>query len=293
MNKSFYFGNVKFTLDVSCEIEVHEKIKEFLDPVTDIMKTVIYHVKFTEELEPVELQYLTQIDYPPHIIGNTKNGECRIYRDVLRRQPLAMYREICIDEVELTFYKECPEIWQVTLDDINYMAIERQLIHAGTLILHSSFIAADGGAILFTAPSGTGKSTQAELWERYGGAIVMNGDRALLVKTSKGWRVAGCPFSGSSGISHNGLYQLRALVMIHQACENESTIVSDSVAFRRTYPEIVRNYWNREYENSVVELLGEFLSSTVKIVLGCNMEESAVRCLEKIIVAGEKKNEDN
>ena len=51
----------------------------------------------------------------------------------------------------------------------------------GMLVLHSAYIVTSAGeAILFSGPSGVGKSTQAALWERCAGARVVNGDRALV-----------------------------------------------------------------------------------------------------------------
>ena len=41
-----------------------------------------------------------------------------------------------------------------------------KLLQRSAVILHASYIDWDGSAILFTGPSGTGKSTQAELWEQ-------------------------------------------------------------------------------------------------------------------------------
>lgn len=283
MNSSFYIGNVEFILEAPCTMIFHNELEQFLKPVMDIIRVVRYHVRFMEGPRPLSFHYVTQIDYPPHIIGNTENGECRIYRDVFHGQPVAMYREINKDDIELVFYKSCPEKWEVELNDLNFMAIERQMIQAEAMILHSSFIVVNEEAILFTAPSGTGKSTQADLWEHFGGATIMNGDRTLLVKTSQGWRAAGFPFSGSSGISRNGAFQIKAVVMIHQAVENEGEVVKSSTAFKRCYPEIVRNYWNAEYEEQVIRLLGELFVSTPGIIFGCNMKKDAVKCLGKIL----------
>ena len=53
--------------------------------------------------------------------------------------------------------------------------------HNHRVILHSSFISRQGEGILFTAPSGTGKSTQADLWKRHEeGVTIINGDRSIL-----------------------------------------------------------------------------------------------------------------
>ena len=53
------------------------------------------------------------------------------------------------------------------------------LADAGMLVLHSSYIVTrQEQGILFSGPSGIGKSTQAALWQRYAGAEIVNGDRA-------------------------------------------------------------------------------------------------------------------
>lgn len=59
----------------------------------------------------------------------------------------------------------------------------------GMLVLHSAYIVTRGGeGILFSGPSGIGKSTQAALWERFAGARTVNGDRALVPARRKNGR---------------------------------------------------------------------------------------------------------
>lgn len=94
---------------------------------------------------------------------------------------------------------------------------ERLVGMAGGAILHSSFIEVGGKAVLFTAPSGTGKSTQAELWRENRGAVVINGDRSVLRIIDSVPCASGLPYSGSSGICLNRTLPLRAIVYIEQA----------------------------------------------------------------------------
>lgn len=76
------------------------------------------------------------------------------------------------------------------------------LADARMLVLHSSYIVTrQGQGILFSGPSGIGKSTQAALWQRYAGAEIVNGDRAL-VRPDTG-TVSGVFYAGTSGISRN------------------------------------------------------------------------------------------
>ena len=69
-----------------------------------------------------------------------------------------------------------------TLMDERYMwstiGLAESLLFLDSLLMHASYIEVDGEAILFTAPCGTGKSTQAELWRKFAGATVINGDKA-------------------------------------------------------------------------------------------------------------------
>ena len=57
-------------------------------------------------------------------------------------------------------------------------ALPQLLLPFSCVLLHASVIEYAGGAVLFSAPSGTGKSTQAALWARHRGAHIRNGDKA-------------------------------------------------------------------------------------------------------------------
>lgn len=78
-------------------------------------------------------------------------------------------------------------------------ALERRMLQKDSFILHSAYIRHRGRAILFSAPSGTGKSTQASLWAQYAGAEIINGDRALLQKVQDCWMARGL-----AGLRHVG-----------------------------------------------------------------------------------------
>lgn len=283
MTKSLYIGNVEFILEADIEIQLADYLKRYFNPLMTIDRTVLCHIKYENYPKPMQMQLLTNIAYPPHIVGKTESGECRIYQDIIDRSLKAMYCEVSPQEVKMTFYGECPEKCIISFDELNYFAIERQMMKAGSLILHSSFIEVNGKAILFTAPSGTGKSTQADLWKEFRGARVLNGDRTLLVRTKEGFKAAGFPFSGSSGIFENKILPISAIVMIRQAerCSGKKEDIVQS--FKRIYPEITRNYWDTEYEDTVIKVLNDLLLEVQTISLDCTMGEDTVECLEKIL----------
>lgn len=121
------------------------------------------------------------------------------------------------------------------------LGTERLVGAAGGAILHSSFIDVGGEAVLFTAPSGTGKSTQAELWREHRGAVVVNGDRSVLRIVDSVPCASGLPYSGSSGICLNRTLPLRAIVYIEQAMENSVTRLHGFAAFRKVWEGVCVN----------------------------------------------------
>ena len=161
--------------------------------------------------------------------------------------------------------------------------IFRMLAEHGGVVLHSSYIITQRGeALLFSAPSGTGKSTQAELWRSYAGAKVINGDRAL-VKAENGVTANGILFSGTSGISENVTAPLRAIVLLRQSEKNEIRSVSGKEAFMRLLPQC--SYYPDEEENLrlVTGLLAEIISAVPVYDFGCVPDESAVSALSEVL----------
>lgn len=161
--------------------------------------------------------------------------------------------------------------------------IFRMLAEHGGVVLHSSYIITQRGeALLFSAPSGTGKSTQAELWRSYAGAKVINGDRAL-VKAENGVTANGILFSGTSGISENITAPLRAIVLLRQSEKNEIRSVSGKEAFMRLLPQC--SYYPYEEENLriVTGILAEIISAVPVYDFGCVPDESAVSALSEVL----------
>ena len=166
---------------------------------------------------------------------------------------------------------------------IEESGIFRMLAEHGGVVLHSSYIITQRGeALLFSAPSGTGKSTQAELWRSYAGARVINGDRAL-VKAENGVTANGILFSGTSGISENVTAPLRAIVLLRQSEKNEIRSVSGKEAFMRLLPQC--SYYPDEEENLriVTGILAEIISAVSVYDFGCVPDESAVSALSEVL----------
>lgn len=100
--------------------------------------------------------------------------------------------------------------------------VTEALFDYDTLLFHGSVIAVDGKAYLFTAKSGTGKSTHTRLWREYLGdrAIMVNDDKPFLKITENGVLACGSPWMGKHGLGSNIQVPLKAICILERGEEN-------------------------------------------------------------------------
>lgn len=155
-------------------------------------------------------------------------------------------------------------------------------IHDGFL-LHAAYIQWEGRAILFTAPSGTGKSTQAQLWCDHMGAELVNGDRAAVRIVDGEVFAFGIPFCGSSQVRRNVKRPLEAIVYLSQAPENSITRLRGVRAFRRVWEGCTVNTWEREDVEKATMTVSEAVSRVPVYHLSCTPDVRAAETLKNIM----------
>ena len=127
--------------------------------------------------------------------------------------------QIVIDES-----KYHPEDWEGLAPElVPYMAsgvqFYAQLLKFDGLMLHSSAVAMDGNAYLFSGPCGRGKSTHTRLWQSAFGeaASVFNDDKPALRRLDTGWFAYGTPWCGKDGINKNEKWPLAGICFLKKA----------------------------------------------------------------------------
>ena len=163
---------------------------------------------------------------------------------------------------------------------LNAIEAEHLIAQNSGFVFHSSYIDVDGKAILFTAPSGTGKSTQAELWRTLRNAEVINGDRSAVRCTNTGSFACGIPFAGSSQICKNRTLPLAAMVYLSQAKETSIRKLRGVEAFRRVWEGVSVNTWDTEDLTAVMDTVSRLVENVPVYYLACTPDESAVLALE-------------
>lgn len=163
------------------------------------------------------------------------------------------------------------------------MALPQLLPHFGALVLHGSFIKVGGKAIIFTAPSGTGKSTQAALWEKHRGAVICNGDKTGLRVKDGVLRAYGLPFCGTSGICCNTSLPAAAIVHLSQAPENTVARLSTIQAIQSVMQNVYADRCVPEEWQQVMNLVLDVVSAVPVYHLACTPDERAVAALEQAL----------
>lgn len=160
-----------------------------------------------------------------------------------------------------------------------YRQIAEKMTERDVLLFHGSVIAVDGEGYLFTAPSGTGKSTHTRLWRQvlpeYGHEVFMvNDDKPLLKFTEDAVYACGTPWDGKHHLSRNCMVPLKGACRLSQAPENEIHRMPKENA----WPVLLQQCYRAKEAShmmTTLRLLDSFLKSVPLYELGCNMEPEA------------------
>ena len=145
------------------------------------------------------------------------------------------------------------------------------------LALHASLVKHGSRAVAFTASSGTGKSTQADLWHEYLGAEIMNGDRALVRRLDGGWRAYGSPWAGSSPYIKNEKAPLAGIVVLRQAPENQIRRLNAAEVMAYLYNNVRLPFWDEGATAASLGTLDALIREIPIFLLECRPDEEAVR----------------
>lgn len=153
-----------------------------------------------------------------------------------------------------------------------------QLVNFEGLMLHSSAVVMDGKAYLFSAPSGTGKSTHTGLWLKEFGnrATILNDDKPALRRIDGEWYAYGTPWSGKHDMSINTRVPLGGICVLRRGEVNKIEPYRGSGAIKDIFEQTPRNN-NEEYVSKLLDLLDKLLCEVPVWRMECNIDPEAAR----------------
>ncbi|MBO7149693.1 MAG: hypothetical protein J6V71_02245 [Clostridia bacterium] len=159
------------------------------------------------------------------------------------------------------------------------------LKNSNGIIFHCSAIMVDGEAYLFTAPSGTGKSTHTRLWREVLGdrAVMINDDKPIVRFIDGDFYVYGTPWRGKHEIGTNTRAKIKAICKIYQAKENVIREISPMQMFITILDQTVRPKEEKEMDK-LLTLLDKMVKNVKLYELGCNISKEAAELSIRTLV---------
>lgn len=155
-----------------------------------------------------------------------------------------------------------------------YRKIATKMLDFNTFLMHGAVVAVGDKAWLFTAPSGTGKTTHINLWlKNIPGSYVVNGDKPL-IRISDECTVYGTPWSGKEGMNRNVGVKLCGIVILNRGLENQI----NKVPMTQILPVLIQQSYRPGDKTGLEKTLALLSSLGRKIPmyqLYCNMDPEA------------------
>jgi len=185
-----------------------------------------------------------------------------------------------------------------SLTDFEYMytgeMFSDRLTYLGGLVLHGSAIAYHNQGIVFSAPSGTGKSTHTGLWmDKFGKDVTIINDDKPAIRFYDGVPfLMGTPWSGKTDLNTNTKAPLKAIVFIERATANsiKRLNVAESVYYLTS--QTVRPYYDANIGKKTLDVIEKLIQTTPIYQLSCNISEEAVQIVYQEIIEKDEEYEN-
>lgn len=157
-----------------------------------------------------------------------------------------------------------------------YRKIAEKMPEYDTFVFHGSLIAVDGHGYLFTAKSGTGKSTHTRLWREYLGekAVMVNDDKPMLKITDRGVIAYGTPYNGKHHLGCNMSVPLKAICILTRGEKNSIDRIDKADAYTMLLQQVYRPQ-NPLQMAKTLGLVDRLAANTELYRLACNMDIEA------------------
>lgn len=168
-----------------------------------------------------------------------------------------------------------------TLADSEYIysgaCFYEKAIAFGTVLLHSSCVEYNGKAYLFSADSGTGKSTHTHLWLKYlDGARIINDDKPAIRRVDSGFKAFGTPWSGKTDESIDVGVDVGGICFLERGTVNKIERISVAEGLKLFMAQTVRPH-NKALMQQLLTLLSQLFTEIPVYKLQCDISEEAVR----------------
>lgn len=152
------------------------------------------------------------------------------------------------------------------------------------ILMHGSAIAINGNGYIFTALSGTGKSTHTGLLRQLHGenAVMINDDKPFLFVKGDDVFVCGTPWMGKHRLGNNIIVPLKGIFFLRRSDENVLNEISANDALAGFIGQCHRPSDPNSMLHSL-DIMDKVLSKVSLYDFGCNMDISAAHTSSSVM----------
>lgn len=168
-----------------------------------------------------------------------------------------------------------------------------KLLDFDGFMLHSSAVVVDGKAYLFSATSGTGKSTHTGLWLKVFGdrAKILNDDKPAIRVIEGKVYACGTPWSGKSDLSVNEIVPVQGICFLERSKDNYISEITIKEAMPRLFEQTIK-LRDADKTDKMFSCLEKVFENVKVYKMGCNISEEAAIVAYNKMSGKEYKNED-
>ncbi len=275
MNIYIKLSRIVFKIQIQYPVEISNSFEKFI--LSDIPDQWDVEIRFVQGCNAIKNLPECYASEGGHAIALNHNGETIFFAKGSISDAVP-YTVCSADLRSMVCYlnTENYEPVQSIAELMQMIPLQWYLNRNGCILFHSAQILFDDKGILFMAPSGTGKTTQSKLWQRYRQAEILCNDRVLM----RDLHTYGLPYDGADPVRNPEEHEVHAIVCLGQAKENTITRLRPSKAIAQLMPMVLCDTWDPAVRKFVPEALLRIAASVPVYQLDCTPDEAAVICLE-------------
>lgn len=151
-------------------------------------------------------------------------------------------------------------------------------LNNGLVMVHSASILFKGKAWLFSGASGSGKSTQSQLWKNVFDVPVINGDLNLVGMKDGIPVIYGTPWCGSSGVFDNKIHPLGGIILLRRGNNTIQELTYDQKVLY-VQQRVISPTWTEDMFDRGLKIVEDIVPGTYIKRFYCNKEDESAVCI--------------
>jgi len=274
---------------------LEHRLSAYLEADTHAMPDICVNFKYNENIEVPEGKDFNRLD-TWYWIDRGEEGYSAIKQHSQTRLTLnRMDFDKSCKNITIEYFNIDGMFNDITTDRMLHLILGEAIAFCqtvrGNIVLHSAAASYKGQAMLFSAPSETGKSTHTSLWKKFytEDVVLFNDDTPIILPGENGLIACGTPWSGKTEINENMYFPLKAIIFLKQGKENSIRKLTTLETVVRLLNETKKPVFEELMEKHM-EIINNIISKTPIYELTCNISREAVDLVKDTVFPEEKQS---